>query len=163
MEPRERGLLRVVQELRRGGLAAADPGAQVPRAREHAHGQRGQPVRQPGDEAVQERPPDQSHDGPCRRVPAARGPQRGEDLARSVEVYLPLCAKMPTCWLVDNKTIMDDPFIQSYIGELLRSLRTQYLIDLIKPYTRLELSFLAKVPFYALAVYYFDDHDLALL
>ena len=40
---------------------------------------------------------------------------------------------------------MDDPFIRSYIGELLRSLRTQYLIDLIKPYTRLELSFLAKV------------------
>jgi len=46
--------------------------------------------------------------------------------------------------LKDNRTIMDDPFIQSYIGELLRSLRTQYLIDLIKPYTRLELSFLAK-------------------
>jgi len=40
---------------------------------------------------------------------------------------------------------MDDPFIRSYIGELLRSLRTQYLIDLIKPYTRLELSFLSKV------------------
>ena len=39
---------------------------------------------------------------------------------------------------------MDDPFIRNYIGELLRSLRTQYLIDLIKPYTRLELSFLAK-------------------
>ena len=50
--------------------------------------------------------------------------------------------------LADNKaTIMDDPFIRSYIGELLRSLRTQYLIDLIKPYTRLELSFLAKVLF----------------
>ncbi|KAG8928261.1 hypothetical protein FRC03_007929 [Tulasnella sp. 419] len=47
--------------------------------------------------------------------------------------------------LKENKeTIMDDPFIRSYIGDLLRSLRTQYLIDLIKPYTRLELSFLAK-------------------
>ncbi|KAH9949376.1 PCI domain-containing protein [Amylocystis lapponica] len=47
--------------------------------------------------------------------------------------------------LKDNRaTIMDDPFIRSYIGDLLRSLRTQYLIDLIKPYTRLELSFLAK-------------------
>lgn len=46
----------------------------------------------------------------------------------------------------DNRsTIMDDAFIRSYIGELLRSLRTQYLIDLIKPYTRLELSFLAQV------------------
>jgi COP9 signalosome complex subunit 2 len=48
--------------------------------------------------------------------------------------------------LRDNRsTIMDDPFIRSYIGDLLRSLRTQYLIDLIKPYTRLELSFLARV------------------
>jgi len=47
--------------------------------------------------------------------------------------------------LKDNRsTIMDDNFIRSYIGDLLRSLRTQYLIDLIKPYTRLELSFLAK-------------------
>ncbi|KII94022.1 hypothetical protein PLICRDRAFT_50014 [Plicaturopsis crispa FD-325 SS-3] len=47
--------------------------------------------------------------------------------------------------LRDNRsTIMDDAFIRSYIGELLKSLRTQYLIDLIKPYTRLELSFLAK-------------------
>ncbi|THH02349.1 hypothetical protein EW026_g501 [Hermanssonia centrifuga] len=44
----------------------------------------------------------------------------------------------------NRATIMDDPFIRSYIGELLRSLRTQYLIDLIKPYTRLELSFLSK-------------------
>ncbi|KAJ6486210.1 PCI domain-containing protein [Mycena polygramma] len=47
--------------------------------------------------------------------------------------------------LKDNhSTIMDDNFIRAYIGELLRSLRTSYLIDLIKPYTRLELSFLAK-------------------
>jgi len=47
--------------------------------------------------------------------------------------------------LRDNKsTIMDDPFIRFYIGDLLRSLRTQYLIDLIKPYTRLEISFLAR-------------------
>ncbi|TFK41917.1 PCI domain-containing protein [Crucibulum laeve] len=47
--------------------------------------------------------------------------------------------------LRDNRsTIMDDNFIRAYIGELLRSLRTQYLIDLIKPYTRLELSFLAR-------------------
>jgi COP9 signalosome complex subunit 2 len=47
----------------------------------------------------------------------------------------------------NHSTIMDDNFIRAYIGELLRSLRTQYLIDLIKPYTRLELSFLAKVGF----------------
>jgi COP9 signalosome complex subunit 2 len=53
----------------------------------------------------------------------------------------------------DNRsTIMDDNFIKAYIGELLRSLRTQYLIDLIKPYTRLELSFLAKVGLVVLLV-----------
>jgi len=47
--------------------------------------------------------------------------------------------------LKDNhETIMADRFIRSHIGDLLRSLRTQYLIDLIKPYTRLELAFLAK-------------------
>lgn len=58
-------------------------------------------------------------------------------------------------WLIANasqtdnrSTIMDDNFIRSYIGDLLRSLRTYYLIDLIKPYTRLELSFLAKVLHY---------------
>ncbi|KAI5124134.1 hypothetical protein M0805_000945 [Coniferiporia weirii] len=44
----------------------------------------------------------------------------------------------------NHATIMGDPFIQSYIGDLLRSLRTSYLIDLIKPYTRLELAFLAR-------------------
>ena len=47
---------------------------------------------------------------------------------------------------LDNRaTIMDDPFIRYYIGDLLRSLRTSYLIDLIRPYSRLELSFLARV------------------
>jgi COP9 signalosome complex subunit 2 len=56
---------------------------------------------------------------------------------------------MPT---ENRSTIMDDVFIRSYIGELLRSLRTQYLIDLIKPYTRLELSFLAQVSI--LTLYY---------
>ena len=55
----------------------------------------------------------------------------------------------------DNRsTIMDDNFIRSYIGELLRSLRTQYLIDLIKPYTRLELSFLAKVRLFKPLIFY---------
>ncbi|KAG8760223.1 hypothetical protein FRC14_003654 [Serendipita sp. 396] len=44
----------------------------------------------------------------------------------------------------NQSTFMDDPFIASYIGDLLRALRTQYLITLIKPYTRLDMSFLAK-------------------
>ena len=49
---------------------------------------------------------------------------------------------------------MEDPFIRGYIGDLLRSLRTQYLIDLIKPYTRLELTFLAKVRDPAISIAY---------
>ncbi|KAJ7327452.1 hypothetical protein DFH08DRAFT_967891 [Mycena albidolilacea] len=40
---------------------------------------------------------------------------------------------------------MDDRFIRAYIGELQRSLRTLYLVDLIQPHTRLELAFLAKI------------------
>lgn len=45
---------------------------------------------------------------------------------------------------------MDDPFIRTYIDDVLRGLRTQYLIDLIRPYTRIELNFLAQVSIYAL-------------
>ncbi|KAJ9100487.1 hypothetical protein QFC21_003526 [Naganishia friedmannii] len=45
----------------------------------------------------------------------------------------------------NRSTILDDPFIRTYIDDVLRSLRTQYLIDLLKPYTRLEISFLARV------------------
>ena len=60
--------------------------------------------------------------------------------------FPPHCQVMMLILPIDNRsTIMDDNFIRSYIGDLLRSLRTYYLIDLIKPYTRLELSFLAKV------------------
>lgn len=51
----------------------------------------------------------------------------------------------PTMAPANKSTILDDPFIRSYIDDVLRSLRTQYLIDLINPYTRMELGFLAKV------------------
>lgn len=47
--------------------------------------------------------------------------------------------------LRENKeTIMDDSFIRTHIDDVLKGLRTQYLIDLIKPYTRIELSFLSR-------------------
>lgn len=39
---------------------------------------------------------------------------------------------------------MDDSFIADYIEDLLRSLRTQYLIDLVQQYKRVELSFLGR-------------------
>lgn len=38
---------------------------------------------------------------------------------------------------------MGDPFIQSHLAEVLRSLRTQWIVDIIRPYTRVELSYLA--------------------
>ncbi|PWN49600.1 putative COP9 signalosome complex subunit 2 [Violaceomyces palustris] len=44
----------------------------------------------------------------------------------------------------NRETIMDDPFIRAHIDDVLRGLRTQYLIDIIKPYTRIEISYLAK-------------------
>ena len=48
--------------------------------------------------------------------------------------------------LKENRaTITNDPFISIFVDELLRSLRTQYIVDITKPYTRIELDYLAKV------------------
>ena len=41
---------------------------------------------------------------------------------------------------------MDDPFIRNYIEDLLRNIRTQVLIKLIKPYTTIRIPFVSKVP-----------------
>ncbi|XP_063712839.1 COP9 signalosome complex subunit 2-like isoform X2 [Symsagittifera roscoffensis] len=47
--------------------------------------------------------------------------------------------------LKNNKqTIMEDPFIREHIEELLRNIRTQVLVKLIKPYTSISLHFIAK-------------------
>lgn len=40
---------------------------------------------------------------------------------------------------------MDDPFIRGYIDDVLRSLRTQWILEIIKPYTRIEIAYLARV------------------
>lgn len=40
---------------------------------------------------------------------------------------------------------MGDSFIRDYIDDVLRNIRTLVLVKLIKPYTRVELSFIAKV------------------
>lgn len=46
----------------------------------------------------------------------------------------------------DNRAaIMDDPFIRNYIDELLKNIRMQVLLKLLKPYTRIEISFIGKV------------------
>lgn len=47
----------------------------------------------------------------------------------------------------NRETIMDDPFIRFYIDDVLRSLRTQWILEIIKPYTRIEIAYLARVSF----------------
>uniref|UniRef100_A0A915HZ14 COP9 signalosome complex subunit 2 n=1 Tax=Romanomermis culicivorax TaxID=13658 RepID=A0A915HZ14_ROMCU len=47
--------------------------------------------------------------------------------------------------LKTNKaSIMDDPFIREHIEELLKNIRTQVMVKLIKPYTRIHLPYLAR-------------------
>ncbi|KAE9462055.1 hypothetical protein C3L33_06011, partial [Rhododendron williamsianum] len=45
----------------------------------------------------------------------------------------------------NRRTIMDDPFIRNYIEDLLKNVRTQVLLKLIKPYTRIRIPFISKV------------------
>lgn len=40
---------------------------------------------------------------------------------------------------------MDDLFIRNYIEDLLKNVRTQVLLKLIKPYTRIRIPFISKV------------------
>jgi len=47
--------------------------------------------------------------------------------------------------LKDNKkTILDDPFMKDYIDDLLRNIRTQVLLKILTPYTRIRIPFLAQ-------------------
>ena len=43
----------------------------------------------------------------------------------------------------NRSTIMDDPFIRHYIEDLLKNIRTQVLLQLIKPYTRIRIPFIS--------------------
>ncbi|KAI8890880.1 PCI-domain-containing protein [Backusella circina FSU 941] len=45
---------------------------------------------------------------------------------------------------VNQQSIMGDPFIRTYIDDVLRNIRTQVLIKLIKPYTRIKIEFISK-------------------
>ncbi|KAJ8872403.1 hypothetical protein PR048_026007 [Dryococelus australis] len=44
----------------------------------------------------------------------------------------------------NRQNIMDDPFIREHIEDLLRNIRTQVLIKLITPYTRIHIPFISK-------------------
>jgi len=47
--------------------------------------------------------------------------------------------------LKDNKkTIMDDPFIRMYIEDLLKNIRTQVLLKILGPYTRIRIPFISN-------------------
>jgi len=47
--------------------------------------------------------------------------------------------------LRDNKkTILDDPFIRDYIDDLLKNIRTQVLLKILTPYTRIRIPFLSQ-------------------
>ncbi|ORX58297.1 PCI-domain-containing protein [Hesseltinella vesiculosa] len=45
---------------------------------------------------------------------------------------------------VNHTAIMGDPFIRTYIDDVLDNIRTQVLIQLIQPYTRIGIEFIAK-------------------
>ena len=44
----------------------------------------------------------------------------------------------------NRKTVMDDPFIRIYIEDLLKTIRTQVLLKLVKPYTTISIAYLAS-------------------
>ena len=45
----------------------------------------------------------------------------------------------------NQASIMGDPFIKRHIDQVLKNIRSQVLIKMVQPYTRIELSFLAQV------------------
>ena len=44
-----------------------------------------------------------------------------------------------------RQTIMEDQFIREHIEDLLKNIRTQVLVKLIRPYSRVRIAFIAQV------------------
>jgi len=44
----------------------------------------------------------------------------------------------------NRKSIMDDGFVRNYVEDLLKNIRTQVLVKLLKPYTRIRLPFISQ-------------------
>ena len=57
-----------------------------------------------------------------------------------------------------RSTIMEDPFIKNYIDDVLKNIRTQVIVKLIKPYSRIEIKFISKVYYYILV--FIESSDL---
>lgn len=53
-------------------------------------------------------------------------------------------AEFETILLDQKHAIMDDAFIREHIVDLLRNIRTEVLIKLIRPYTRIRLDFISQ-------------------
>ncbi|KAL0482687.1 COP9 signalosome complex subunit 2 [Acrasis kona] len=45
---------------------------------------------------------------------------------------------------INESTIMDDAFIKDHMQELLKAMRTNVLVNLLRPYTRIKISFISK-------------------
>jgi COP9 signalosome complex subunit 2 len=45
----------------------------------------------------------------------------------------------------NRRTIMEDTFIRNYMEDLLKNIRTQVLLKLILPYTRIRIPFISQV------------------
>lgn len=76
------------------------------------------------------------------------------DLKTCVTVFFVSLNNVMEMLQSNRRTIMDDPFIRNYIEDLLKNVRTQVLLKLIKPYTRIRIPFISKVKtsFFCLAI-----------
>lgn len=45
----------------------------------------------------------------------------------------------------NKKTILDDPFIRDYMDDLMLNIRTQVLLRLLTPYTKIHIGFVSQV------------------
>jgi len=48
------------------------------------------------------------------------------------------------CLKDNKKTILDDPFMRDYIEDLLKNIRTHVLTQILRPYTKIRIGFLAQ-------------------
>ena len=62
---------------------------------------------------------------------------------RVVGTQMKIFQRMIKIFQQNRQTIMEDTFIREHIEDLLRNIRTQVLIKLIKPYTRINIKFIS--------------------
>lgn len=60
--------------------------------------------------------------------------------------------------LKDNKkSILDDSFMKDYIDDLMKNIRTQVLLKIVGPYSRIKVPFLATVSFLIQCLFLFRN------